>query len=178
LCSNNSKISSECYFHLSAFTYWYIFTVDEGAVLDVQFDKFYHQLPDGFDSIMIEQSLLWNTHCIYILVAIDIIHSFNVFVLFHILSEGRHGHDRMVVEFTTTCAISAYHYKSCEFEPRSWRGVLYTTLCDTACQWFTTGQWFSLGIPVSSTNKTDCHDITEILLKVALNTINQPSYLA
>jgi len=32
------------------------------------------------------------------------------------------------------------------------------------------GQWFS---PVSSTNKTDSHDITEILLKVALNTINQ-----
>jgi len=30
---------------------------------------------------------------------------------------------------------------------------------------------FSLGIPVSSTNKTDLHDITEILLKVALNTI-------
>jgi hypothetical protein len=28
--------------------------------------------------------------------------------------------------------------------------------------------WFSLGTPVSSTNKTDCHDITEILLKVAL----------
>jgi hypothetical protein len=31
--------------------------------------------------------------------------------------------------------------------------------------------WFSLGLPVSSTNKTDCHDITEILLKVALSTI-------
>ena len=31
-----------------------------------------------------------------------------------------------------------------------------------------TGQWFS---PVSSTNKTDLHDITEILLKVAFNTI-------
>jgi hypothetical protein len=28
-------------------------------------------------------------------------------------------------------------------------------------------------IPVSSTNKTDSDDITEILLKVALNTINQ-----
>jgi hypothetical protein len=27
--------------------------------------------------------------------------------------------------------------------------------------------------PVSSTNKTDRHDITEILLKVALNTIKQ-----
>ena len=34
-----------------------------------------------------------------------------------------------------------------------------------------TGRWFSLGTPVSSTNKSDRHDITEILLKVALNTI-------
>jgi hypothetical protein len=25
--------------------------------------------------------------------------------------------------------------------------------------------WFSPGTPVSSTNKTDCHNITEILLK-------------
>ena len=32
-------------------------------------------------------------------------------------------------------------------------------------------QWFSAVSPISSTNKTDCHDITEILLKVALNTI-------
>ena len=31
--------------------------------------------------------------------------------------------------------------------------------------------WFSLGTSVSSTNKTDRHDITEILLKVALNII-------
>jgi hypothetical protein len=30
---------------------------------------------------------------------------------------------------------------------------------------------FSPGIPISSTNKTDRQDITEILLKVALNTI-------
>jgi hypothetical protein len=27
-----------------------------------------------------------------------------------------------------------------------------------------------------SSNKTDCHDITEILLKVALNTINLNAY--
>ena len=33
---------------------------------------------------------------------------------------------------------------------------------------FATGRWFS---PVSSINKTDHHDITEILLKVSLNTI-------
>ena len=32
------------------------------------------------------------------------------------------------------------------------------------------GRWFSPGTPVSSTNKTDRHDIDEILLKVALNT--------
>ena len=37
------------------------------------------------------------------------------------------------------------------------------------------GQWFSPGIPVSSTKKTDRHDITEILLKVALNNIKQKS---
>jgi hypothetical protein len=54
---------------------------------------------------------------------------------------------------------------------RSWRGVLDTTLCDKVCQWLATGRWFSSGTSVSSTNKTDHHDITKILLKVALNTI-------
>jgi hypothetical protein len=48
------------------------------------------------------------------------------------------------------------------------RGVLDTTLCDKVCQWLTTCRLFSLDTPFSSTNKTDCHDITEILLKVAL----------
>jgi hypothetical protein len=51
--------------------------------------------------------------------------------------------------------------------------VLDTTLCDKVCQWLATGRWFSLGTPVSSINKTGRHDITEILLKVVLNTINQ-----
>jgi hypothetical protein len=46
-----------------------------------------------------------------------------------------------------------------------------TTLCDKVCQWLAAGRWFSPGTTVSSTNKTDHHDITEILLKVALNTI-------
>jgi hypothetical protein len=31
--------------------------------------------------------------------------------------------------------------------------------------------WFSPGTPVSFTNKSNRHDVTEILLKVALNTI-------
>jgi hypothetical protein len=46
--------------------------------------------------------------------------------------------------------------------------ALDITLCDKVNQWPTAGQWFSL---VSSTNKTDRQDITEILLKVAFNTI-------
>ena len=36
---------------------------------------------------------------------------------------------------------------------------------------------FSAGTPVSFTNKTDRHNITEILMKVALNTINPNPYL-
>ena len=84
--------------------------------------------------------------------------------------------DRMTVGFTTTSyAIGAYdHHWSCEFESTSWRGVLDTTLyvikfisvLRQVCA------WFSPDIPVSSTNKKNRHDITEILLKVALNTIS------
>ena len=39
-------------------------------------------------------------------------------------------------------------------------------------EWLATGRWFSPGTPVSSTNKTNPNDITEILLKVALSTTN------
>jgi hypothetical protein len=58
--------------------------------------------------------------------------------------------------------------------PLMWVQILYrvrcTTLCDKVCQWLAACQWFS---PASSTNKTDRYDITEILLKVALNPIKQ-----
>jgi len=33
---------------------------------------------------------------------------------------GRHDRDRMVVGFTTTYAMNAYHHLSCEFQSRSW----------------------------------------------------------
>ena len=82
------------------------------------------------------------------------------------------GRDHMVVGFTTMCAISAYQHWRCEFESRSWQGVLDTTLCDQVCQWL--GLWFSPATLVSSTNKTDPHDITDILLKMVLNTITLP----
>jgi hypothetical protein len=48
-----------------------------------------------------------------------------------------------------------------------------TTLCDKVCQRLATGRRFSPSPPVSSTNKTGRHDIAEILLKVALNTIKK-----
>jgi hypothetical protein len=86
-----------------------------------------------------------------------------------IIIEGCHGRDCIVVGFTTTCVISAYHL-SCKFISCSWWGVLDTTLCDQVCQ------WLSSGTPISSTNKTDSHNIIEILLKVAFNTINQTLY--
>jgi hypothetical protein len=52
-----------------------------------------------------------------------------------------------------------------------------TTLCDKVRQWLVTCRWFSPGNLVSSTNKTDRHDIAEILLKVALNTITLTLFL-
>jgi len=59
----------------------------------------------------------------------------------------------------------------------SLRGVLDTTLCDNNSQYLATGWWFSPGFLVSSTNKTDHHYITGILLKVVLNTITLNMYL-
>jgi hypothetical protein len=55
------------------------------------------------------------------------------------------------------------------------RGIIDITLCDKICQRLAADRWFSTGIPVSSINKnkTDHHDITEILMKVALTTINK-----
>jgi len=73
---------------------------------------------------------------------------------------------RMVVGFTTTYAISIYHHWCCEFKSRSERGVQHYVI-----KFVSDLLWFSPGTPVSSTSKTDHHDITEILLKVALNTI-------
>jgi hypothetical protein len=91
----------------------------------------------------------------------------SIYICFSNSMSGRRGRYRIVVGFTTTYAISAYHHWCFSIRARC------TTLCDKVCQWLATGWWFSSGLPVSSTNKTDRHDITEILLKVALNTINQ-----
>jgi hypothetical protein len=44
-------------------------------------------------------------------------------------------------------------------------------VCLKVCQSLAAGLWFSPDTLVSSINKTDHHDITEILLKVVLKTI-------
>jgi hypothetical protein len=41
---------------------------------------------------------------------------------------GCHAIDRMLVGFTSTYAISAYHHYRCEFQYRSWRGLLFFSL--------------------------------------------------
>jgi hypothetical protein len=43
--------------------------------------------------------------------------------LFSLSNRCRHGRDRIIVGFTTTYAISAFHHWCCEFESRSGRGV-------------------------------------------------------
>ena len=47
----------------------------------------------------------------------------SAYISIYIYIEGRRGRDRIVVGFTTSYGISAYHHQRCEFESRSWRGV-------------------------------------------------------
>ena len=84
--------------------------------------------------------------------------------------------DRMVGSFTTTCAIRVYQFMKL-FESRSWRDVSDTTLCDKVCQYLAAGWWVCLATTVSPTNKIDRHDIEEIFLKVALNTITHNIFI-
>ena len=90
----------------------------------------------------------------------------NIFTGFDwsIICWGRCGRDRMVVGFTTTYAVSVYHHWCCEFESRSGRGIQHYVIK------FVRDSDRSV---VSSTNKTYPHDISEILLKVALKPSNK-----
>jgi hypothetical protein len=82
-----------------------------------------------------------------------------------------HGCDGMVVGFTTTYATSVYRHWYCEFKSRSGRGVQYYVIKFVSDLRQVGG--FHRVLRFSSTNKTDRHDITDILLKVTLNTIKQ-----
>ena len=70
-----------------------------------------------------------------------------------------------------SCGSSIYNYmcNQCLLPLKLWVriqfmvGLLKITLCDKVCQWLATGRWFSPDTLVSSINKTDRHDLTEIL---------------
>ena len=65
-------------------------------------------------------------------------------------------------------------------EQKQLKYILYLScimlFCDKVCQWVASGQWFSPGILVTSANKTDHYDITEILLKVVKHHNPNPMY--
>jgi len=70
----------------------------------------------------------------------------------------------VIVGFTTTYKISAYHPWWCEFESLSGRGVQHFVLKFITDLRQVDG--FLWVLPVSSTIKTDHHDIVEIVVSV------------
>ena len=80
---------------------------------------------------------------------------------------------RMVVGFTTIYAISVYHHWRCDFESRS--GEMYSKqqyMIKFVSDLRQVGGFLRV-LRFPPPIKHDHHDITEILLKGALNTINQ-----
>jgi len=78
--------------------------------------------------------------------------------------------DRMVVGFYNFLAISVYHHWSCEFESHS--GEVYSIqhyVIKFVSDLRQVGGFLS-ALQFPPPTKTDRHDITEILLKVVLNT--------
>jgi hypothetical protein len=75
--------------------------------------------------------------------------------------------------------IYYYIYNQCLSPQKLWVRIplmamstrYVTTLCCKVCRRLSAGRWFSPNTLVSSTNNTGRHDITEILMKVALSTI-------
>jgi hypothetical protein len=70
--------------------------------------------------------------------------------------------------------MQAYHQYGVGFRPALWitkKGVLDSQ--PQVYQLLAHGRWFSTSTSTSSTTITGRHDIAELLLKVALSTINQ-----
>ena len=82
-----------------------------------------------------------------------------LFFFFHIIA-----HYRQLIDFrrTNTAWVRA---RLCKLQKKCTR---LAAASDKVYQLLVHGWWFSLGTPASSTTKTGCHDIAEILLKVAL----------
>jgi hypothetical protein len=80
---------------------------------------------------------------------------------------------RMVVGYITTYAISANSPVTLWVRIPVRRCAIDTSLCYEVCQWLAAGRFYFQGTPVSPTDQSDRHDITEILLNMGLITINQ-----
>jgi hypothetical protein len=97
---------------------------------------------------------------------------------FH-LARTRHSHSIPTIRNRSFIVHGYIHILPMQWVPitmlwvRILNRVRCTTLCDKVYQWLSAVRWFSPGPPVSATYKTDRHDVSEILLKVALNTIKQ-----
>jgi len=88
---------------------------------------------------------------------------------------GHRGHDYMVIGFTTTYVISAYHHNSCEFDCT--HGEVYS-IQHHVIKFVSDLQMvggFLQALQFPPPIKLTTTDITEILLTLSLNTINQPN---
>ena len=83
----------------------------------------------------------------YLSYVLEIVHYYDVCPFTIFFSGPSWSYGSWIYNYFCNQCIS-FHYLSCEFE-----------------------LWFSSDTPVSATNKTDLHDITEILIKLAFNTI-------
>jgi hypothetical protein len=113
-----------------------------------------------------EKIILWLKKCKFVIC--NIITSFYIIWLLY-RWRGRHGRDRMVVGFTTTCGISAYHHWCCEFESRTGRGVQHYVIKFVSDLRQVSGFLRVLRFPPPLKLTTTIYRVTKILLKVALN---------
>jgi hypothetical protein len=84
----------------------------------------------------------------------------------------------MVVGFIPTYAISPYHHKRCEFESRSREVYSIQHYVITLVSDFRQVSGFLRVLPFLPRNITDRHDIADILLKVALNTLSSYFFIS
>jgi hypothetical protein len=83
----------------------------------------------------------------------------------------------------TTANDSPLSYYDIPPRPNSWDRFLYCGITETTfnwkldmsrvCLWLAACRLLSPGTPISSTNKTDCYDITEILFESGIKHHNQ-----
>jgi hypothetical protein len=83
---------------------------------------FFLDLSKAFDKVWRDGLfyLLWKNGIQGVYVGNVCLGKFSLNLLFTKMCRGCHGHDHMVVGFTTTHTISAYHHYSCKFKSRSY----------------------------------------------------------